>query len=148
LESHRYNESRPSPKAYCFSKSVDKKPLLVSSPCLAPLIVLAYRSPQPGALLGSHPTSSCIALVLPLFTQLPYWSSCITDFEQVAYMVTVHLSSHVVMISHATSCIHFDILSKRISSPITLKIDSVGKFLPGWRMSPLTLGWEKILFPF
>jgi hypothetical protein len=37
LEPHSYNKSHPSPKAYCFSKSVDKKPLLVSSPYLASL---------------------------------------------------------------------------------------------------------------
>jgi hypothetical protein len=29
LESHSYNKSHPSPKAYCFSKIVDKKPFLV-----------------------------------------------------------------------------------------------------------------------
>jgi hypothetical protein len=57
-------------------------------------------------------------------------------------------SSHVVLISHATSCIHLDLLSKRISSPVTPMIDSVWKFIPGWRMSPLTVGYENVLFPF
>jgi hypothetical protein len=56
-------------------------------------------------------------------------------------------SSHDVLISHVTSCIHLDLLSKRISSMITPMIDAIWKFLPRWRMSPLTLGYEKVLFP-
>jgi hypothetical protein len=30
---------------------------------------------------------------------------------------------------------------------ITPMIDAIWKFLPRWRMSPLTLGYEKVLFP-
>jgi hypothetical protein len=57
-------------------------------------------------------------------------------------------SSHDVLISHITSCIHLNPLSKRISSLITPMIDAVWKFLPRWRMLPLTLEYEKVLFPF
>jgi hypothetical protein len=57
-------------------------------------------------------------------------------------------SSHVVLISYVTSCIHLDLLYKRISSPITPVIDSVWKFLARWRMLLLTLGYEKGLRPF
>jgi hypothetical protein len=80
LEPRSYNKSHPTPKAYCFSKSVDKKPLLVLSPCLASL------------------NSACISFTstkcAPWFESIiePYWSS----FEQVPYMATVYLSSHVV----------------------------------------------------
>jgi hypothetical protein len=57
-------------------------------------------------------------------------------------------SSHVVLISHVTLCIHLNLLSKRISSLITPMIDDVWKFLPRLRMSPLTLGYEQVIFPF
>jgi hypothetical protein len=43
---------------------------------------------------------------------------------------------------------HLVLLSKRISSLIVSMIDSVLKFLPRWGMSPLTLDFEKVLFPF
>jgi hypothetical protein len=52
------------------------------------------------------------------------------------------------MISLTPSCICPVWVSKRMLSSIAPKIDSVWKFLPRWRMSPLTLGYEKILFPF
>jgi hypothetical protein len=87
VESHSYNKSRLSPKAYCFSKSVDKKSLLLSSTCLAFL------------------NSACISFTptkcAPWFESIiePCWSS----FKQVPYMVTVHLFSHVILISHTTS---------------------------------------------
>jgi hypothetical protein len=55
-------------------------------------------------------------------------------------------SSHVILISHVASCIRLNLLSKRISSSITLMIDPFWKFLPGWRMSPLTLDFEEVLF--
>jgi hypothetical protein len=80
LEPHSYNKSHPSPKAYCFSKSVDKKPLLVSCPYVASL------------------NSACISFTpikcAPWFESIiePCWSS----FKQVPYMVMVYLSSHVV----------------------------------------------------
>jgi hypothetical protein len=54
--------------------------------------------------------------------------------------------SHVILISHVALCIHLDLLSKRISSPITPMIDPIWKFLPGWRMSPLTLECEEVPF--
>jgi hypothetical protein len=72
---------------------------------------------------------------------------CCSTLKQVPYMAGPP-SSHVILILHVTLCIHLDLLSKRISSLITPLIDSVWKFLPGWRMSPLTLGHQKVLFPF
>jgi hypothetical protein len=86
LEPRTYNKSCPSPKAYCFSKSVDKKSLLVSSPCLASLNSACIFTPTKCA---------------PWFESIiePCWSS----FEQVPYMVMVYLSSHVVLTSHVTS---------------------------------------------
>jgi hypothetical protein len=80
LESCSYNKSHPNPKAYCFSKSVNKKPLLIWSPCLASL------------------NSACISFTLTKCASWlksiiePYWSS----FKQVPYLVMVHLSSHVI----------------------------------------------------
>jgi hypothetical protein len=55
-------------------------------------------------------------------------------------------SSHVVLILHVASCIHLDLLSKTISSLITPIIDLVWEFLPGWRISPLTLEFEEVHF--
>jgi hypothetical protein len=103
LESRSYNKSCPSPKAYCFSKSVDKKSLLVSSPCLA-----SFNSA-----CISFTTTKCA----PWFKSIiePCWSS----FKQVPYMVMVHLSSHVVLISHVTSWIILFELPKESLFPIT-----------------------------
>jgi hypothetical protein len=132
LEPRSYNKSRPSPKVCCFYNSVDKKSLLISSPYLASL------------------NSACISFTptkcAPWFKSFiePCWSSS----KQVPYLVTMYLSSHAILISHVTLCMNLNLLSKRISSPITSKIDSVWKFLPRWRMSPLTLGYEKIIFSF
>jgi hypothetical protein len=44
------------------------------------------------------------------------------------------------------SCIHHVRLSKRGSSLITLRIDSVWKFLPRWVRLSSTLEFEKVLF--
>jgi hypothetical protein len=46
-------------------------------------------------------------LVLPTFTQLPYSSFCIADFEQVPYMVSVHFWA---MLSWSHSCLHVSVL--------------------------------------
>jgi hypothetical protein len=54
--------------------------------------------------------------------------------------------SHVVMISLMPSCICHVQLSKRMSSSIAPRIDSVWKFLPRWVMSSSTLEFEKVLF--
>jgi hypothetical protein len=56
------------------------------------------------------------------------------------------LPSHVVMISLMPSCICHVWLSKRMSSSITPRIDSVWKFLPQWVMSSSMLEFEKVLF--
>jgi hypothetical protein len=56
------------------------------------------------------------------------------------------LSSHVVMISLAHSCICHVRLSKSMSSSLAPRIDSVWKFLPRWVMSSSTLEFEKVLF--
>jgi hypothetical protein len=55
------------------------------------------------------------------------------------------LSSHVVMVSRVPSCISLVRLSKRMSSSIALRFDSVWKFLPQWRMSFFTLELENVL---
>jgi hypothetical protein len=49
------------------------------------------------------------------------------------------------MISLVPSCICHVRVSKGMSSSIVLKIDSVCKFLPQWRMSSLTLELENVL---
>jgi hypothetical protein len=56
------------------------------------------------------------------------------------------LLSHVVMISLLPSCIHPVRLSKRVSSPIAPRIDSIWKFLPRWVMLSSTLEFEKVPF--
>jgi hypothetical protein len=58
------------------------------------------------------------------------------------------LLSHVVMISLVPSCICPVRLSKRMSSLIAPRIDSVWKFLPRWVMSSSTLEFKKVPFPF
>jgi hypothetical protein len=58
------------------------------------------------------------------------------------------LLSHVIMISLVPSCICLVWLSKRMSSLIVPRNDSVWKFLPRWVMSSSTLECEKVLFPF
>jgi hypothetical protein len=87
LEPRIYNKSHPSPKAYYFCKSVDKKPLLVSCPCLDSL----------NSAFISFTPIKCAPWFESIFE--PHWSS----FEQVPYMVTVYLSSHVMLTLHATS---------------------------------------------
>jgi hypothetical protein len=52
------------------------------------------------------------------------------------------------MISLMPSCICHVRLSKRTSSSITSRIDSVWKFLPQWAMASSTLEFEKVLFHF
>jgi hypothetical protein len=54
----------------------------------------------------------------------------------------------VIMISLVPSCIYPVWVSKGMPSSIALKIDSVWKFLPQWRMSSLTLELENILSHF
>jgi hypothetical protein len=132
LESRIYNKSHPSPKAYCFSKIDDRKPpLLVSKPCLTFL------------------SSICTSLTSNQVHSIHIYRQALLFHPQAS---TLHgggpPSSHVILISHVTLCTHLDLLSKRISSSITPMIDSVWKFLPGWSMLPLTLGCEKVLFPF
>jgi hypothetical protein len=121
LEHCSYNKSWPSPKAYCFSKSVDKKPLLVSSPCLASLN---------SAFISFTPTKCA-----PWFESIiePCWSS----FEQVPYMVTDYLSSHVVLTSHVTSRTILLNLSKETLFPITTVVASQVSpcILPGTLMT-------------
>jgi hypothetical protein len=133
LESHSYNKSYPSPKAYRFSKFDDQKPpLLISKLCLTFL-----------SSVRTSLTSNQVRSLVHIYHQALLFHPRASTLHGVSPP-----SSHVVLISHVTSCIHLDLLFKRISSPITSMIDSVWKFLPGWRMSPLTSGYEKILFPF
>jgi hypothetical protein len=121
LEPHSYNKLRPSSKAYCFSKSVDKKPLLVSSPCLA--------------FLNSACTSFTPTKCAPWFKSIiePCWSS----FEQVRYMVMVYLSSHVVLTSHTSSRTILFELSKEtlflIATIVALQVSPC--ILPGTLMT-------------
>jgi hypothetical protein len=58
------------------------------------------------------------------------------------------LSSHVVMISLAPSCIYHVWLSKRMSSSIAPRINSVWKFLSRWVMLSLTSEFKKVHFLF
>jgi hypothetical protein len=63
LESHSYNKSHPSRKAYCFSKTDERKPLLiVLNPCLTFLnrIWLSFTPKQVHSLVHvNHRAISC-----------------------------------------------------------------------------------------
>jgi hypothetical protein len=151
ISSSSDNKSHHSPKAYCFSKTDERKPFLIvlnpfltflNSTCLSftpnkcthwfASIIEPYR------VVSQVPSYNYFALLVLVY----HWF----------WAITIHgvgsLLSHVIMISLVPSCICPVRVSMRMSSLITPKINSVWKFLPWWRMSPLTLGYEKILFPF
>jgi hypothetical protein len=103
---------------------------------------------QPSVLLGSCLSSSHITVVSRVLS-CNHSTLIVLLYRQI--LPNTHhggcsLSSHVILISHVPSCIHPDLLSKKISSLITPMIGSIWKFLPWWRMSSLTLGFERVLF--
>jgi hypothetical protein len=100
MESHSYNKSYPSPKAYCCSKIDDQKSfLVVQIPVWPSLIVLAYHSPW----------TKCT----PWFASIiePYHGDSTTFYNFILLVFVYHLfrvstlhgvgplSSRVVMIS-------------------------------------------------
>jgi hypothetical protein len=112
LESHRYNKSHPNPKAYCFSKTNERKPLLIvlntcltflNSTCLSftPAQVYSLVRIQPQAIscwfyqrLPNCPTG---AHVLLISSKCPTW--CQSTFEPCHHDLTcafMYLSCSVI----------------------------------------------------
>jgi hypothetical protein len=131
LESRSYNMSHPSPKAYCFSKTDDRKPFF-SCWILTwlPLIVLAYRSLK----------IKCAPWFASIIEPCCHDSATFYHFTLLVFMYrlfrvsTLHdvgpLSSRVVMISTVRSYIPPVLTSQRRSSSNAPMFDSAWKFLP------------------
>jgi hypothetical protein len=145
LESRSYAKSHPSPKITAsLWLRIESLPTFVSNSFLTFLnsTCLPFTPNQVHSLVRiQHQAISCWFYT---FTQFPCWSSCIVDFEQVPYMVSVHFQA-IVMISLVPSTICLVRVSKGMSSSTVPKIDSLWKFLPQWRMSSLTLELENVL---
>jgi hypothetical protein len=145
LESRSYAKSHPSPKITAsLWLRIESLPTFVSNSCLTFLnsTCLPFTPNQVHSLV--HIQHQAISCWFYTFTQFPCWSSCIVDFEQVPYMVSVHFQA-IVMISLVPSTICLVRVSKGMSSSTVPKIDSLWKFLPQWRMSSLTLELENVL---
>jgi hypothetical protein len=133
LESCSYNKSHPSPKAYCFSKIVDKKPFLV---CFKSLLDS----------LSSTGMSSTPTMYTPWFASniKPYHAGS-TNIYPIALLElvcrsfqasTLHgvgpLPSHVVMISLVPSCMcHVWVSKGMLSWPCQRSIPFGSSYLNG-----------------
>jgi hypothetical protein len=108
LASRSYAKSHPSPKITAsLWLRIESLPTFVSNSFLTFLnsTCLPFTPNQVHSLVRiQHQAISCWFYT---FTQFPCWSSCIVDFEEVPYMVSVHFQA---ILSWSHSCLQLSVL--------------------------------------